>query len=85
MQRAAFGRQKNINIEVSAEWHGIITLTKNRKALSLLSQKRLITLFKICEYFMVHLAFKYSINELPFLFRIASKTYPLRKCSIVTD
>lgn len=34
---------------------------------------------------MVHLAFKYSINELPFLFRVASKTYPLSKWSIVTD
>jgi len=63
----------------------IITLAKNRKALSLLSQKRLISLFKIWEYFMVHLAFKYSINELPLLFRVASKTYSLSKWSIVTD
>lgn len=34
---------------------------------------------------MVHLVFKYSVNELPFLFRVPSKTYPLRKWSIVTD
>lgn len=34
---------------------------------------------------MVHLAFKYSVNELPFLFWVPSKTYPLRKWSSVTD
>lgn len=34
---------------------------------------------------MVQLSFKYSIKELPFLFKVASKTHPLNKRSIVTD